>query len=71
MTYRAIFNGYNPALFFLFFAVFPARSPLDRRAPWLKWLGLALGLSFALSGLGTGGLRDTRGSGQVVWATGV
>lgn len=54
ITYRAIFQGFNPAFFFLFFAVFPARSPLDRRAPWLKWLGLALGLSFALSGLGTG-----------------
>jgi sigma-B regulation protein RsbU (phosphoserine phosphatase) len=55
MIYRAIFNGFNPALFSLFFAVFPARSPIDRRTPWLKWLGLALGLSFALPGLGTGG----------------
>ena len=54
MTYRAIFMGFNSAFFFLFFAVFPARSPLDRRVPWLKWVGLALGLSFALPGLGTG-----------------
>ena len=54
MADRAIFNGFNPALFYLFFAVFPARSPLDRRAPWLKWLGLALGLSMTLPGLGVG-----------------
>jgi len=54
MAYRAIFNGFNPALFYLFFAVFPARSPVERRAPWLKWLGLALGLSMALPGLAVG-----------------
>jgi sigma-B regulation protein RsbU (phosphoserine phosphatase) len=54
MTYRAIFNGFDAALFYLFFAVFPARSPVDRRAPWLKWLGLALGLCFVLPGLSTG-----------------
>ena len=54
MTYRAIFIGFNAAIFYLFFAVFPARSPVDRRAPWLKWLGLALGLCFVLPGLGTG-----------------
>ena len=54
MAYRAIFNGFNAALFYLFFAVFPARSPLERRAPWLKWLGLGLGLSMALPGLAVG-----------------
>jgi sigma-B regulation protein RsbU (phosphoserine phosphatase) len=54
MTYRAIFNGFDAAIFYLFFAVFPARSPVDRRAPWLKWIGLALGLCFVLPGLGTG-----------------
>ena len=55
MADRAIFNGFNPALFYLLFAVFPARSPIDRRIPWLKWVGLALGLSVALAGLGVGG----------------
>ena len=55
MADRAIFNGVNPALFYLLFAVFPARSPIDRRVPWLKWVGLALGLSVALAGLGVGG----------------
>jgi sigma-B regulation protein RsbU (phosphoserine phosphatase) len=54
MADRAIFNGFNPALFYLFFAVFPARSPIDRRVPWLKWVGSALGLSMALPGLNVG-----------------
>ena len=31
-------------LFYFFFAVFPTRSPLDRRLPWLKWIGLAVGV---------------------------
>jgi len=55
MADRALFNGLYPALFYLFFALFPARSPLERRAPWLKWVGLALGLSMAIPGLGVGG----------------
>lgn len=54
MADRAIFNAFNPALFYLFFAVFPDRSPLERRVPWLKWVGLALGLSMALPGLSVG-----------------
>ncbi len=34
-------------LTYAFFAVFPAHSPLDRRLPWLKTVGLALGYSVA------------------------
>jgi len=30
-----------PALFYAFFTTFPARSPIDRRLPWLKWVLLA------------------------------
>jgi sigma-B regulation protein RsbU (phosphoserine phosphatase) len=56
MAYQAIFLGMLGPLFYCFFAVFPARSPLDRRAPWLKWLGLAIGLFFAVPGLRTGEL---------------
>ncbi len=41
-SYRAIFNSLLPALFYLFFSVFPARSPLDRRVPWLKWISILL-----------------------------
>ena len=40
ITYRAIFDNIVSALFYFFFAVFPARSPIDRRLPWLKWFGL-------------------------------
>jgi len=29
------------------------RSPLDRRIPWLKWLGVVLGAALALPGLGS------------------
>jgi sigma-B regulation protein RsbU (phosphoserine phosphatase) len=57
MADRALFGGLYPALFYLFFAVFPVRSPIDRRAPWLKWVGSALGLSMGLAGLGVGGSR--------------
>lgn len=50
-SYRAVFDTLLGALFYCFFALFPARSRLDRRAPWLKWAGLAIGISFALPGL--------------------
>jgi sigma-B regulation protein RsbU (phosphoserine phosphatase) len=48
VAYRAIFNNIAAALFYFFFAVFPARSPLDRRLPWLKWTALGLGPVWAL-----------------------
>ena len=57
MTYRAVFLGLFGALFYLFFAVFPTRSPLDRRIPWLKWVALMLGASIALPGLHVGDVR--------------
>ena len=37
-----------PTLFYWFFAVFPVRSPLDRKAPWLKFL--LVGTAMLLSG---------------------
>ncbi len=51
---RAVFSGMLPPLFFLFFAVFPQRSPLDRRLPWLKWAGFAYGAAVVLPALRTG-----------------
>ncbi len=63
---RAIFNAFNPALFCFFFAVFPARSPLDRRVPWLKWLGMALGLTTALPGLTVGAYQTPAVVGQLL-----
>lgn len=51
---RAVFSGMLPPLFYLFFAVFPVRSLLDRRLPWLKWAGFAYGASIVLPALRTG-----------------
>jgi sigma-B regulation protein RsbU (phosphoserine phosphatase) len=48
IIYRAIFNSLVTALFYVFFAVFPTRSPLDRRLPWLKWVALVLAPAFNL-----------------------
>jgi len=56
LAFRASFQGLLGALFYIFFAVFPASSPLERRAGWLKWVGLALGASVALPGLRQGNM---------------
>ena len=42
--YSGIFLGALGASFYFLCAVFPARSPIDRRLPWLKWVSLAAGL---------------------------
>jgi len=53
-AFRAIFSGMLCPLFYLFFAVFPVSSPLDRRLPWLKWAGLMFGALIAIPGLRSG-----------------
>jgi sigma-B regulation protein RsbU (phosphoserine phosphatase) len=53
-VFRSLFGGMLSALLYIFFAQFPERSPIDRRAPWLKWFALLFGLSQALPGLATG-----------------
>ena len=55
--FQALFLGVVGPLFYCFFAVFPARSPIDRRLPWLKWLALSIGIAIALPGLQDGILR--------------
>ena len=55
LGYRALFVGVLTPVFYYFFAVFPARSPLDRHLPQLKWVLLASGVSFGALGLGKGG----------------
>jgi hypothetical protein len=45
--YGGIFLGALGASFYFLCAVFPARSPIDRRLPWLKWAALVLGLANA------------------------
>lgn len=54
LAFRAIFLGMLGPLFYVFFAVFPAQSALDRRLPWLKWLALAFGVCIAVPGLRAG-----------------
>ncbi len=49
VAYRMTLSMMAPGLFGLFFLVFPARSPLDGRAPWLKWLILGLGVFFVVT----------------------
>lgn len=46
-AYRSVFNNMVAPLFYFFFATFPVRSPIDRRAPWLKWIGLFTGVILA------------------------
>jgi sigma-B regulation protein RsbU (phosphoserine phosphatase) len=42
--YSGIFLGAIGASFYFLCAVFPARSPIDRRLPWLKWVAVVFGL---------------------------
>jgi sigma-B regulation protein RsbU (phosphoserine phosphatase) len=48
LAYRGLFGNMVTALFYFFFAVFPIRSPLDRRVPWLKWISLVAASYFPL-----------------------
>jgi hypothetical protein len=58
LAYHAIFASMLCPLFYVFFAVFPARSPLDRRVPWLKWAAVVFGVVTALPAVLTGDLRE-------------
>jgi sigma-B regulation protein RsbU (phosphoserine phosphatase) len=48
LGYQIVFAGLTPAFMLFFFSVFPGRSALDLRAPWLKWLWLGAGAAVAL-----------------------
>jgi sigma-B regulation protein RsbU (phosphoserine phosphatase) len=52
--FRATFQGLLGAIFYIFFAVFPAPSPLERYVPWFKWVALAWSASVILPGLRRG-----------------
>jgi phosphoserine phosphatase RsbU/P len=56
-SYHMLFGGMLCPLFYIFFAVFPVRSPLDRRFPWLKWAGLVFGACLVVPGFWIGDLR--------------
>jgi sigma-B regulation protein RsbU (phosphoserine phosphatase) len=53
-AYRAIFYSLISGLFYFFFAVFPTRSPIDRKARWLKWLLLAVDACLGFGGIHSG-----------------
>ena len=42
--YKIVMSWSGLALFYYFFAVFPSRSPVDRKVPWLKYVLLAVAL---------------------------
>jgi len=46
-AYNGFFLSMLGPSFYCLCAVFPARSPIDRRLPWLKWLSAVLGLAVA------------------------
>jgi phosphoserine phosphatase RsbU/P len=56
-VYRTIFFSLAPPVFYIFFTLFPEKSPLERRAPWLKWVALAIGLLQMVPGLAFGTAR--------------
>jgi sigma-B regulation protein RsbU (phosphoserine phosphatase) len=56
-AYHDLLGGMLCPFFYIFFAVFPARSQLDRRFPWLKWASLVFGASLAVPGLWVGDMR--------------
>jgi sigma-B regulation protein RsbU (phosphoserine phosphatase) len=55
--YRTVLLSEITAVFYIFFALFPEKSPLERRAPWLKWAGIAVGASQLFPGLRFGDPR--------------
>jgi phosphoserine phosphatase RsbU/P len=55
--YQGVCIGSFAPAFYVFFAIFPARSPIDRRAPWLKWVGLAMGAAVAVASSEGRGVR--------------
>lgn len=56
-SFHILFGGMLCTCFYIFFAVFPARSQLDRHFPWLKWVSLVFGASLVVPGLWVGDMR--------------
>jgi sigma-B regulation protein RsbU (phosphoserine phosphatase) len=53
MTYHVVLGSLVGTALYGFLAVFPAASPLDKRAPWLKWLFLSSSGIWMAAGLWT------------------
>ncbi len=54
---QTLMKSLLPGLFYFFFAVFPTRSPIDRKLPWLKWALLIVGACFGWGGIHHGNLE--------------
>jgi len=54
LAHRVFWNAMLFPFFYIFFAVFPVRSPLDKKLPWLKWVALAASAVTVVPGLGSG-----------------
>src|SRR5271157_1608728 len=54
LAYRTVMGSVLAELFYFFFAVFPVRSPIDRKVPWLKWVLPIIGLCLGLGGYQSG-----------------
>lgn len=50
LAYRTLMGSLLTGLFYFFFAVFPTRSPIDRKVPWLKWALPVIGICLCLGG---------------------
>jgi sigma-B regulation protein RsbU (phosphoserine phosphatase) len=66
MVFHSLFYGFVSGLFYLFFAVFPERSRVERWAPWLKWVALAFCFSQAIPGFAAGDPRWPAGVNQLL-----
>jgi sigma-B regulation protein RsbU (phosphoserine phosphatase) len=66
ISYHELFGAMLCPIFYIFFAVFPARSQLDRRFPWLKWASLVFGAAMAVPGLWVGDMRIRGVAEQIV-----
>ncbi|MDR3748738.1 MAG: SpoIIE family protein phosphatase [Acidobacteriota bacterium] len=56
-AYSTVGGSVLAELFYFFFAVFPTRSPIDRKVPWLKWALLVIGICLSLGGYRHGDSR--------------
>jgi sigma-B regulation protein RsbU (phosphoserine phosphatase) len=54
---QGLMKSLLPGLFYFFFAVFPTRSPIDRKLPWLKWALLMIGVCFGWGGIRHGDME--------------
>jgi sigma-B regulation protein RsbU (phosphoserine phosphatase) len=57
LAYRTLLGSVLTGLFYFFFAVFPTRSPIDRKLPWLKWALLVSGICLSAGGYRHGDAR--------------